>query len=121
MADEPNWDSILISVKKAMGIPPEHTHFDPDLIMHINSVFMILNQLGLGPDSGYSITGDTEVWSDYISDSEILNGVKTYMYAKVRYIFDPPTSSVAAEALKKMIDELEWRINIQKERGDLNA
>lgn len=106
-------DSILDSVKKVLGIDSRYDVFDEDLIMHINSVFMILRQMGVGPASGFSIEDSTAVWSDYISDLSMLQMVRTYVALKVRMIFDPPTSSTLAEAINKNIAEMEWRLNAQ--------
>lgn len=103
-------DSILNSVKKMLGITDEYTHFDQDLIMHINSVFVILNQLGVGPKSVYSITDATNTWDEFITEDKI-NMVKSYVYLKVRLLFDPPTGSVQ-EAIKSQIAEFEWRLNV---------
>lgn len=111
-------DSILTSIKKMLGIAEEYEHFDTDLIMHINSVFSILNQLGVGPSEGFSITGKTETWSEFLSDSKKLESVKSYVYMKVRLIFDPPTSSAVMESMKSLISELEWRINVTVDPGD---
>ena len=83
--------------------------------MHINSVFMILNQLGVGPSDGFSITDKTAVWSDFISDNKNLEAVKSYMYMKVRLLFDPPLSSAVMECMNRMISELEWRLNSEAE------
>lgn len=103
-------ESILTSVKKALGIAAEYTHFDPDLIMHINSVFSILNQLGVGPEEGFMISNEYNMWSEFIADNPKLEFVKSYMYLKVKLLFDPPTSSAVAESTKRLTDELEWRI-----------
>ena len=105
-------DSILTSVKKQLGIAEDYEHFDPDIIMHINSVFSILNQLGVGPPEGFSISDETSVWTDFIGDSLKLELVKTYVYLKIRLIFDPPTSSAVMDAFKQNIAELEWRISV---------
>ena len=104
-------DSILTSVKKLLGIDAEYTAFDDDLIMHINSVFMILAQIGIGPSNGYRITGSSELWNDYLpADTKNLESIKTYVAQKVRLMFDPPTSSIVMECTKQVIDELEWRL-----------
>lgn len=103
-------DSILTSVKKIVGISEEDESFDTDLIIHINSVLMILNQLGVGPPEGFSISDKTSVWSDLISDNLYIEAVKSFVSLKVRMIFDPPTSSSVADAINKTISELEWRI-----------
>ena len=105
-------DSILTSVKKQLGIAEDYEHFDPDIIIHINSVFSILNQLGVGPPEGFSISDETSVWTDFIGDSLKLELVKTYVYLKIRLIFDPPTSSAVMDAFKQNIAELEWRISV---------
>ena len=108
-------DSILISIKKLLGIEENYTHFDTDIIMHINSVLSILTQLGVGPSSGYTIKDANSVWDEFISDSKKLELVKTYVYLKVRLMFDPPSSSSAIDSMKQLISELEFRITIAAE------
>ena len=108
-------DSILTSIKKLLGITEEYEHFDQDIIIHINSVFMILNQLGVGPTNGFSITDKTAVWSDFISEEANLESVKSYIYLKVRLLFDPPTTSAVMESMNRMISELEFRLNVSVE------
>lgn len=108
-------ESILTSIKKLLGIMVDYTHFDTDIIMHINSVFMILTQLGVGPKSGFSISDASSVWSDFLGDTSTLESVKTYMFMKVKLIFDPPLSTAVLESMKQMISELEWRLNVAAE------
>ena len=108
-------DSILTSVKKIIGISEEDESFDTDLIMHINSVLMILNQLGVGPEDGFSITDKSAVWTDIIGDNKLIEATKTFVGLKVRLIFDPPTSSAVLDSINKTISELEWRINVMVE------
>ena len=103
--------SILTSIKKLLGVAEEDTSFDQDIIMHINTVFAILAQLGVGPANGFSIEDDGAIWSDYLGNAANLELVKSYIYMKVRSMFDPPTSSILADAMNKNISELEWRIN----------
>lgn len=111
-------DSILNSVKKMLGIAEEYEHFDQDLIMHINSVFLILNQLAVGPPSPFSITGSDETWNDFfLLDNLEINLAKSYMYLKVRLMFDPPSTGVLHEAMERQIQEFEWRLNMQAEGG----
>ena len=102
-------ESILTSIKKLLGITEEYTHFDADIIMHINSVFMILMQYGIGPANGFSIAGDSEVWSDFLSDATWLESVKSYVYLKVKLIFDPPQSGTVIGSIENLINEFEWR------------
>lgn len=108
-------DSILTSIKKLLGIDESYEIFDPDIIMHINSVFMVLRQMGVGPPGGFSISDDSAVWIDYIPEIEKIEAVKTYIYMKVRLVFDPPTSSALLDALKQSIQEYEWRLNVEAE------
>ncbi len=105
-------ESILISIKKMLGIDEAYTHFDADIIMHINTVLMILYQIGVGPSPPISISDASTTWSDLLGDAVDLAGVKSYIYVKVRMVFDPPQSSAVAEALKSTISELEWRLNV---------
>jgi hypothetical protein len=107
--------SILTDIKKSLGIEADYSHFDPDIIMHSNSVLLTLNQIGIGPTEGLIITGDTEVWTDLLGDRKDLEAVKTLIYMKVKLIFDPPTSSFVIEAMNRTIQELEWRLNLQAE------
>lgn len=107
-------DSILNSVKKFLGITEEYTHFDQDLIMHINSVFGVLHQLGVGPDNGFAISDEKEDWSEFLpfENRTKLEMVKSYVFLKVRLLFDPPTIGAVMESTKALISELEWRINL---------
>lgn len=110
-------ESILQSIKKLIGITEDYTHFDADIIIYINSVFMILNQLGIGLPNGFSISDDISTWTDYLpEDNKNFEAVKTYMYLKIKLIFDPPMSSAVMEAMKQMISELEWRLNAEAEK-----
>ena len=106
-------ESILNSIKKLLGITEEYTNFDTDIIMHINSVFMIRNQLGVGPSKCFRIEDEYTTWDEYITEDNDLDAVKTYMYLKVKLLFDPPLSSSVLEANKQLINELEWRLNVQ--------
>ena len=108
-------ESILTSVKKLLGIDEAYEHFDTDIILHINSVFMILQQLGVGPKNGFSIKDKTSKWSDFIQSEINFEAVRTYTYLKVKLVFDPPLSSAVMEAMKTMISELEWRLNVAAE------
>lgn len=115
-------DSILLTVKKMLGIAEEYVAFDIDLIVNINSVFLTLNQLGVGPESPYHITGSKETWQSFLDDQrENLAGVETYVYLKTRLLFDPPTNSFLVDAMQKQCDELEWRLNVQMEGGKSNG
>ena len=104
--------SILTSIKKMLGVAEDYTEFDEDIITHINSVFLNLTQLGVGPEEGFMIEDDTSVWEDFIDNSIQLQAVKTYMYLKVKLLFDPPLSSSVTESFTRMIAELEWRLNV---------
>ncbi|MCM1524235.1 MAG: hypothetical protein NC120_07220 [Ruminococcus sp.] len=112
-------DSILTSVKKAIGgIPEEYEHFDPDIIMFINTVFSVLTQLGAGPAEGFSVKDKTAVWRDFMPDDPRLEFVKSYVTLRVKLMFDPPASSSVADSLKRTADELEWRIMMQSEKKE---
>ena len=114
-------ESILISIKKMLGITEEYEQFDADLIIHINSVFSILTQLGVGPSEGFSIKDKTDVWSDFIPNDPKLESVKSYVYMKVKLLFDPPLSSTVMESMNRMISEFEWRLNVQAETENQNG
>lgn len=106
-------ESILDSIKKLLGVSEEYTQFDNDIIMHINTVFMNLTQLGVGPAAGFFIEDSSAVWTDFVDlENEIqLNAVKTYVYLKVKLLFDPPLSSSVVQSINNTISELEWRLN----------
>ncbi len=106
-------ESILTSIKKLLGITEEYEHFDTDIIMHINSAFSVLTQLGVGPQKGFRIEDDGTEWSEFLLDDFRLEMVKTYVYLKVRLAFDSTNlSSAVIESLNRQISELEWRINV---------
>lgn len=102
--------SILTSIKKMLGIEEDYEDFDMDITIHINSVLSILTQLGVGPKTGFHITDKTQTWEEFIGDNPLLNDVKTYVYLKVKMIFDPMIGS-GGSSLESVIEELEWRIN----------
>ncbi len=109
-------ESIMQSVKKLLGVMPEYTVFDTDILIHINTVFSILTQLGVGPSEGFSITGEETIWKDFLPNEDPrLEAVKSYMYLKVRLLFDPPLSSAVKESIDRQISELEWRLNVAAE------
>lgn len=109
-------ESILNSIKKLLGISATCTDFDTDIILHINTVFMILNQLGVGPEKGFSIKDNQQVWSEFLINGETdLESIKTYVHLRVKLLFDPPLNSAIIDAIKESIRELEWRINVQVE------
>lgn len=110
--------SILTSVKKLLGIQEEDESFDVELILDINSIFMILNQLGLGPEKGFFIEDKEDAWTDFLKDRNDLNAVKTYIYLKVRLMFDPPQMGYLVDSINKQCQELEWRINVQAENEE---
>jgi hypothetical protein len=107
--------SILKCTKKILGLAPDYTVFDLDIITHINTVFTTLAQLGVGPAQGFMIEDDTATWEDFLTDDLQLNSVKTYVYLRVRMLFDPPTTSYLLDAAKQQIQELEWRISVHRE------
>lgn len=108
-------NSILTSTKKILGISAEYTEFDLDILTHINSVFSALTQLGIGPAEGFMIEDATETWDAFLESDINLNAVKTYMYLRVRLLFDPPTTSYTITAMNEQVKELEWRLNVYRE------
>lgn len=107
--------SILTSVKKALGIDATYTNFDHDVILHTNTALMNLNQLGIGPITGFIIEDDTKTWTDLLGTRLDLEAVKSYIYLKVRLLFDPPSSSFVLDAMERQVKEMEWRLNVQTE------
>lgn len=107
-------ESILTSIKKLLGIAEDYDCFDADLIMHINSVFLVLTQIGVGPSEGFFIEDDSSVWTDFIEGNK-LEMVKSYMGMKVKLLFDPPASSTVLDATNRLISEFEWRLRLAVE------
>jgi hypothetical protein len=107
--------SILTSTKKILGVSSDYTAFDLDIITHINSTFSILNQLGIGPVDGFMIEDDEAEWDDLEIPQNQLNMARTYIYIKVRMLFDPPATSFLIEAMNKQIEEHGWRLNTLRE------
>ena len=110
-------ESILRSIKFLLGVNPDHEYFDNELILHINSVFGILRQLGVGPENGFQITGMTETWDDFLGeDDPYYTMVRSYIAQKVRLMWD--TSSITGavlESIQRNVAEFEWRLNIEYE------
>lgn len=108
-------DSVLTSIKKLLGIEPDDTHFDDEIIMHVNSALMFLNQVGVNEDC-VSISSSDDEWSSILGDSINLESVKIYVYLKVKLIFDPPSSVSVMDAMERQITQIEWRLNAQVEK-----
>lgn len=104
--------SILQTIKKLLGIAPEETAFDTDIMLHINTTFAILNQLNIGPPEGFRISDSTEVWSDYETTLNLAM-VETFIHLKVKLIFDPPASNAVIESINRTLSELEFRLYIE--------
>lgn len=121
-------ESILVSVKKLLGIAPEYEVFDTDIILHVNSALSVLTQLGIGPSKGYMIRDANDLWSDFVKDEPRQELLKVYVYLRVRLIFDPPSSSSVIEAINNQIKEYEWRLTVisdelklESEEGNQNG
>lgn len=111
-----NANSILITTKKLLGLPADHTEFDTDVIVNINAALFTLQQLGFG-HNGYFIIGDTETWDEFAEYGRVVDAVKQYVYMRVKMAFDPPTNSFVLTAMKEQVQELEWRIKEQLSYG----
>jgi hypothetical protein len=106
-------ESILNTIKKMLGLSIDDTSFDVDILVNINSAFMILNQLGVGPEEAFSIQDSSIEWPAYFLTDTIYEAVKTYIYLKVKLMFDPPTTSFHISAIERQVVELEWRLTNQ--------
>ena len=106
-------ESILLSVKKMLGVSEEYTFFDPDIIMSINSVLSVLTQVGVGPSDGFQIEDESATWNDFLSDAKKLNSVKSFIHLRVKLLFDPPMSSAVTEVMKQQAEEFLWRLNVE--------
>jgi hypothetical protein len=114
-------DSILTSVKKKLGVTPEHTEFDSEIVDHINSVFADLAQMGVGPSKGFSIVDDTAIWDDFIYDSLLLQSVKSYVFLRVKILFDSASmGSATLASYERQISQWEWRLTVAAESERTN-
>lgn len=114
-------ESIFKTIKSLLGPEAEYDVFDPDILIFINGALATLTQLGIGPAEGFRITGETETWHDLLGDYKDLESVKTYIYMKVRLVFDPPSSSSVMSAYEETCKELEWRLNVAVDPSRINA
>ena len=113
------YDSILISVKKLIGLSEDYNYFNPDLIIDINSVLMILYQMGVGSKTPFHIEDDSETWQDFFGEDVVdIDAVKTYVALKVKLMFDPPVASAHMQAIQETIKELEWRLYSVESAGN---
>lgn len=113
-------ESILASIKKLLNVAVDDDHFDTDIIILINGVFMILTQLGVGPSEGFTIKDESAVWTDFVPDTTKIESVKTFIYLKVKLVFDPPSQTALLETIKETIKELEWRLNVAVDAVETN-
>lgn len=111
-------ESILTSIKKLLGITEDYTHFDADITMHINAIFMVLSDLGVGPKEGFMIVDKDDTWTDFLPDGKLLSAVKSYMYLRVKLLFDPPLGSASMTSMDNIIKEFEWRMNCLVDPGE---
>lgn len=114
-----NEESILVYVKKLLGIQSDYTHFDPDIIYAINSAFAVLTQLNVGPREGFSISDDSTKWNEFIQDILRLSLIKEYVYLRTKLLFDPPSGTALLKAMNASIAEYEWRIHIASDGGEI--
>lgn len=108
-------ENIFMTIKKMLGISPEYDAFDTDILVFINTAFMTLQQLGVGPNEGFYITTKNETWADFGAYDQMLEGIKTYIYLCVKTVFDPPANSFVMDAMNKQKEQLEWRLREQAE------
>lgn len=113
-----NEESILVYVKRLLGIQSDYNHFDPDVIYGINAAFAVLTQLNVGPKEGFSISDDSSKWNDFIQDTARLSLVKEYVCLRTRLLFDPPSSSALIDAMNKTVAEYEWRLYVASDGGE---
>lgn len=112
---DPTIESILASIKKMLGLDDNYTPFDADVLIHINSAFMTLCQMGIGPKEGFTVTDNSQTWGDFLTNNVMLGGVKTWVYLQVKMLFDPPSNSFVMDAYKTQAEQILWRLNVQAE------
>ena len=111
-------ESILVTIKKLLGLPEEYEQFDTDVIIGINTAFMTLNQLGVGPSKVFSISDKTTTWSEYLPENSDLEGVKSYIHLNVKLLFDPPQNATLMDAINRQINMLEFRLGVNADKGE---
>lgn len=114
-------ESILVTIKKMLGIHEDDTAFDTDIIVAINMALMVLNQLGVGPERCFVVTTKDNKWTEFLEDLKEFEAIKTYIYLKVRLVFDPPSTSFVIASMERQITELEWRFSVKAEGGTKNV
>jgi len=108
--------SILADIKGYVGLSEaQDTLFDKDIIMHVNTAFSFLSQLGVGPANGFFISDVTQTWDEFTTDVKVIGFVKTYIFIKVKLMFDPPQTSFVLDALDRQLQQVEWRLSVQVE------
>ena len=112
---DPTIESILASIKKMLGLDDNYTPFDADVLIHINSAFMTLCQMGIGPKEGFTVTDNSQTWGDFLTNNVMLGGVKTWVYLQVKMLFDPPSNSFVMDTYKTQAEQILWRLNVQAE------
>ena len=112
-------ESILQTVKATIGITSDQTHFDSEILMHINSIIAKLNQIGIGPTEGFRVEDESSDWSSFIGDDPNLDMVKDYISISVKLAFDPPSNSFAIDSLRKITDEYEWRLSVKATESEV--
>lgn len=110
-------NSIFLTIKSLLGPDADYDVFDQDILVFINSAISTLTQIGVGPSTGFRVTGSTETWSDFIGTDSRIDSIKDYIYMKVKIMFDPPTNSSVLSAYQDSCKELEWRLNVAKDPG----
>jgi hypothetical protein len=111
-------DSILLSIKKMLGLEADYTPFDTDITIFINSTLMVLTQSDIGPKEGFRITGPSETWTEFLTNNVMIESAKEYVYLKVKLVFDPPSNSSVSNMMDSKANELLSRMIIQAESAD---
>lgn len=111
------YDSILVTTRKLIGPNGNYDVFDEDLLVHINSFFEVLTQCGVGPEEGFRVIDENTKWSDFTTNGEEYAMARQYIVLRTRLAFDPPASSFAMDSLKKIADEMEWRMYIKAQEN----
>lgn len=106
--------SIFSDVKQSLPISEEDDSFDEEILTNINSLFLDLNQIGLGPSNLFYID-QTTTWGEFSDDKGLVNAVKDYIAIKVRIKFDPPSSSFVLSSYNEIANKMEWRLNFYVE------
>lgn len=108
-------DSILDTLLQLLNDDPDAPAYKLDVMTFANGVFGRLKNLGIGPKEGFYITDSGDSWDDFMDEGPERAAVQTYMFMKVKLIFDPPQNSTVLQSYERLVNEFEWSAAMDSE------